>query len=123
MSRSPALCRRAFEGREASIGPTAGPTLDTAASLAHLLEEQGKLDEAETLMRRALAGFEEMFDPTHEHLINARGNLGALLTKRGGEEKEAGVVMVRAAIAALQSPPHSMPPSHEWIVRFTAALA
>ena len=50
---------RARTLRHARTGPTHPDTLTSVNNLAGLLQAQGKLDEAEPLYRRALAGREE----------------------------------------------------------------
>ena len=50
---------RARTLRHARTGPTHPGTLISVNNLAGLLQAQGKLDEAEPLYRRALAGSEE----------------------------------------------------------------
>ena len=55
-------------------------TLGTVGNLAILLDEQGKLDEAEPLYRRALAGKEEALGPAHPDTQSAE-----LLREQSGQ--------------------------------------
>lgn len=43
---------------------------------------QGKLDEAEPFLKRALAIFEEVLDPEHVDVATALGNLASLAKKK-----------------------------------------
>ena len=51
----------------------------------------------------------------HPSTVNARGNLGLLLMKRGDKS---GKGMVRDVLSSLLSPPHSLPETHRWITKF-----
>ena len=68
---------------EKALGPAHPDTLATVNNLANLLSDQGKLDEAEPLYRRALAGKEEALGPAHPSTLNSVGNLAILLNKKG----------------------------------------
>ena len=52
-------------------------------NLAILLKNQGKLDEAEPLYRRELAGEEEALGPAHPSTLGTVRNLAILLDKKG----------------------------------------
>ena len=111
------LYRRALEGFETTRGPTHPDTLVAVGNLGVLLKAQGKLEEAEPLYWRAIEGSAATLGAMHRNTINGRGNLGALMMMISGKEAE-GLKMVRAELAALTSPPHSLLPSHRWIVKF-----
>ena len=87
--------------------------------MAFLLKDQGKLTEAEPLLRRALEGNEKALGPDHRETWNSRGNLGIVLMKLGNKEGRSTIVKV---LSTLSSPPHSLPATHPWIKKFTAAL-
>ena len=48
------------------VMPVSGGSVDAVARLS-LLQEQGKLDEAESLCREAVEGFTEVLGPDHAH--------------------------------------------------------
>ena len=54
-------------------------TLTSVVSLAALLQSQGRLAEAEPLMRRDLAVCEEKAGPDHETTLVSANTLGGLL--------------------------------------------
>ena len=88
-------------------------------NLGYLLQARGQLDEAEPLLRRALVGYERRLGPEHSNTWNSRGNLGIVLMKLGNKEGRSTIVKV---LSTLSSPPHSLPTTHPWIKKFTAAL-
>ena len=45
--------------------------------------KHGKLEEAETLWRRAFHGFERKLGPDHAHTLSSVNNLGVVLDKQG----------------------------------------
>ena len=47
-------------------------------NLGHLLQAQGKLEEAQQLLRRAVTGGEAALGPDHPHTIHFRRNLAAV---------------------------------------------
>ena len=57
--------RRILLSDEAKLGPSHRQTLAAVHSLALLLRAQGRLDEAEPLLRRALAGYDAALGPLH----------------------------------------------------------
>ena len=122
LEEAEALFRRALEGREATLGASHKDTLRSTNNLAGVLQDQGKLEESEALFRRALEEFEATLGATHERTVNSRGNLGSVLMQRPGQQEE-GTAMVRDALAALSAPPHSLPASHRWMIKFSALLA
>ncbi|SLM38943.1 tpr repeat protein, partial [Lasallia pustulata] len=54
MAEAEAMHRRALEGNEKAWGPEHTSTLHTVHSLGILYKDQGKMDEAEAMYRRAL---------------------------------------------------------------------
>jgi len=111
--------RRALEGCERVLGVDHQGTLGSVYCLGGLLQEQGKLEEAEVLYRRAVEGFERVLGVGHRNTLNARGNLGLLFMKRGDKSGEG---MVRDVLSSLLSPPHSLLKTHRWIKKFNEAL-
>ena len=77
------------------------------------------MKEAEPLYRRALEGFERTLGPDHRNTWYSRGNLGIVLMKLGNKE---GRPQITQVLSTLSSPPHSLPTTHPWIKKFTAAL-
>ena len=110
---------RALEGNERTLGPDHKDTLILVNELGMLLRAQGKLNEAEPLYRRALEGFERTLGPDHRNTWYSRGNLGIVLMKLGNKE---GRPQITQVLSTLSSPPHSLPTTHPWIKKFTAAL-
>ena len=70
------LHRRAMAGYEAKLGLDHPSTLTSVNNLALLLENQGKLDEAD---RRALAGYESKLGPDHPDTLTTVNTLANLL--------------------------------------------
>ena len=110
---------RVLEGFERVLGVDHPDTLGSVNNLGMLLKEQGKLEEAETMLRRNLEGESKISGANHQDTFNARGNLGLLLMKRGDESGEG---MVRDVLSSLLSPPHSLTETHPWIKKFRQAL-
>ena len=88
--------------------------------LGSLLQDRGKLEEAELLHRRALEGQERVLRVNHPDTLYTRGNLGSLLMKRGDES---GKGMVCDVLSSLLSSPNSLTKTHPWIKKFNQALA
>lgn len=57
-------------------------TLDCLSSLAFLLRQQGRLDEADPIMSSALEGSRRVFGPSHPKTILVQNNYSALLMNR-----------------------------------------
>ena len=89
---------------------------------------QGKLDEAEPLMKESLAIYKKAFGSEHRNVFNLSGNLGSILMGQGSSSEDGGDVavegraMVQAALGRLVAPPHSLPAEHPWVKKFTSAL-
>ncbi len=69
---------------------------------AEVLRRQGRYDEAEVLLREALAIREESFDPGHRLILELKSGLGATLSGKG-EHAEAIVMLVEAYDGFLDS--------------------
>ena len=72
-----------MEIREAALGPDHPDVAADVAALAALVQEQGRLDEAEALYRGAAAVFEASLGPESYDLAITWNNLGALEAARG----------------------------------------
>ena len=81
--------------------------------------KQGKLEEAEKMLRRDLEGEAKIFGADHRNTLNSRGNLGLLLMKR---DDASGKGIVRDVLSSLLLPPHSLHKTHPWIKKFNQAL-
>ena len=78
---------------------------------------QGKLEEAETMGRKALAIITKSLGKDHRNTFRVSGNLGRILMARSDQH---GKVLVQAALDALLA--QGLPQGHRWIVEFTEAL-
>ena len=58
-------------------------TLHTVHNLGAVYTDQGKMQEAEAMYRRALEGFEKAWGPEHTSLLNTVNNLGLLYSNQG----------------------------------------
>ena len=77
------LLRRALAGREETLGSLHANTLTSVSCLGKVLDDQGKLTEAEPLYQRALKGREETLGLKHRDTLVSVNNLGELLVKQG----------------------------------------
>jgi len=73
-------------------------------SLAMLLQHQGKLAEAEPLLREALDGNKQRLGNSHLHTLTSINNLATLLQDQGKAEAEP---LMREASTGQLSPTHS----------------
>ena len=96
--------REAIRGYVANIIYTKRPsvvlcmsreTLSTVNNLGNLYYDQGKLDKAEQMYVRALAGYEKALGPDHTSTLSTVNNLGLLYTNQGKLE-EAEQMCIRA---------------------------
>jgi hypothetical protein len=92
-------------------------------NLGGLYTQQGRYPEAEELLTEALAGCRKQLGDDHEDTLNTEGNLGVVRTRQGGTAHAEGAAAVASVLALLQAPPHSLPETHVWVVKFRAALA
>jgi hypothetical protein len=74
--------RETIEVRRATLGPIHPSTLASVSNLAQLLKAQGKLGEAEPLMREALA-YLTTLSPKHPNTLSTMSSLAALLQAQG----------------------------------------
>lgn len=74
------MFQRALAGREKALGPNHVSTLNAMDNLGSCYHEQGRLDEAEELLLRALAGYKKTLgkEALNASLLNAVYNLGVL---------------------------------------------
>ena len=101
------------------LGRKHSDTLNTVNNLASLLKKQNKLDEAESLFRRALEGLEETLGPNHHDILNTKGNLGHCLML---QNNSLGREMVVDAFNKLQQGPNGIKASHPWYKKFSNIL-
>jgi tetratricopeptide (TPR) repeat protein len=81
---------------------TAGAYLDKVHNLGVLHVEQGKLDEAEQMYLRALAGYEKALGRDHTLTLNTVNHLGILYRRQGRiDEAEE---MYRRALVGYEKP-------------------
>lgn len=65
------------------LGPEHPHTLTSLHNMANLLKEQGKLDEAEELFKRAVGARERVLGAKHPKTIKTKENLAKTLTSQG----------------------------------------
>jgi tetratricopeptide (TPR) repeat protein len=70
-------------GRAAVLGPEHVDTLQSLISLGNTLEGQGRLPEAESVVRKALKGDERILAEDSPNVLMARNNLAGILAKEG----------------------------------------
>jgi len=75
--------REALEGYRRTLGDTHADTLTSINNLASLLQDQGKLSEAEPLMREAVSGAKKTLGDAHPTTVIIQKNLDELLQKMG----------------------------------------
>ena len=75
--------REALEGRRRTLGDTHPDTLTSINNLASLLQDQGKLSEAEPLHREAVSGAKKTLGVEHPTTVLFQENLNLLLQKMG----------------------------------------
>ena len=95
------LCRRARAGSTATLGPLHVDTLRAAASLAQVLHDQNKLDEAESLLWDVLASREQVCGRRAVETIDSVEHLASLLHDRG--KLKAASLQYRRALAGRTS--------------------
>jgi serine/threonine protein kinase len=100
LNRIEHLFREALETQKKFFGNDSLGEAATLRNLAGILEEEGKLEEAESAQRQALAAQRRFLGREHPDITAALGNLGLLL-QREGKLKEADSTF-RQAIAQLR---------------------
>ena len=65
------------------LGKNDPDTLSSVNNLGSLLQDHGKFDEAEPLLRRAMEGNEATLGAKHVNTTTSMGNLGLLLQGQG----------------------------------------
>jgi eukaryotic-like serine/threonine-protein kinase len=78
-----ALLNLALEKRGALHGPDSAEVAETLVALGVLRKDQGKLDDAESLVREGLAISRRHLPPNHPALANAASTLGRVMVARG----------------------------------------
>jgi hypothetical protein len=84
-----------LKGKEKALGLTHKTTLDTMYFFSGFYEEQGKYEEAEALMRRAVEGHQQTLGPEHPHTLDAVEQL-AKLCRIQGRTDEADALLSQA---------------------------
>ena len=105
------------------LGDDHPSTLTSMNNLGGLHTQQGKYAEAEELLTEALAARRRQLGDDHPHTLTTEGNLGVVRIRQGGTAHAEGAAAVASVLARLQAPPHSLPETHAWVVKFRAALA
>ena len=85
-----AKLKKTIKEQEVSLGVEHEDTLASVNNLGSLLQDQGKLAEAEPFFRRALEGRERTLGRDHPDTLASVNNLGSLL-KAQGKRKVSGV--------------------------------
>jgi tetratricopeptide (TPR) repeat protein len=103
-------------------------TLTLMSNLAELLQDQGKLAEAELLHRRVIEARERHHLETIAAFVGdgswniyASGKLGIALLKRSKSDQEGRELVIRG-LARLRSPPDPCPEHHHWVREWSEAL-
>ena len=119
------LLTEALAARRRQQGDDHPDTLTSMNNLGMLYKQQGKYTEAEELLTEALAGSRKQLGDDQPETLNtpAEGNLGVVRIRQGGTAHAEGAAAVASVLARLQAPPHALPETHAWVVKFRAALA
>ncbi len=118
-----ALYTEALAARSRQLGDDHPDTLTSMSNLGLLYLQQGKYAEAEELLKEALAAYRRQLGDDHADTLNTEGNLGVVHIRQGGAAHAEGAANVASVLARLQAPPHSLPETHAWVVKFRKALA
>jgi tetratricopeptide (TPR) repeat protein len=85
------MYQQALQGFEKAFGPEHTLTLDTVNNLGALYKNLGRLDEAEKMYRRALAGYAKVISPdqlmTYVPALNNMWTFASLRESRGRAEE------------------------------------
>ncbi|KAM3556999.1 hypothetical protein MY1884_004744 [Beauveria asiatica] len=88
------MFRRALGGFEAMLGPNHKQTLGLVSRLGHLCMEQHRADKAESLLARALRGYEETIEPAgfaqSQEALQAVADMGMLRLSQGQQREARG---------------------------------
>jgi tetratricopeptide (TPR) repeat protein len=114
---------KVLAARRRQLGDDHPDTLNSINNLGGLHTQQGKYAEAEELLTEALAAYRTQLGDDHENTLNTEGNLGVSRIRQGGAVHAEGAAAVASVLARLQAPPHALPETHAWVVKFRAALA
>ena len=68
---------------EKALGPNHKLTLETLSDLGQLYSTQGKLDEAETMYKRALLGYLRIYGPSHDRVTAISEKLASTRSEKG----------------------------------------
>ena len=117
------LLTEALAGRRRQLGDDHPNTLHSMNNLGGLFTQQRKYPEAEALLTATLAARRTQLGDDHLDTLNTDGNLGVVRIRQGGAAHAEGAAAVASVLARLQAPPHSLPETHAWVVKFRAALA
>jgi tetratricopeptide (TPR) repeat protein len=90
------LVREALEGRRAVLGPASGQTALSLNSMARIMKNSGRPEEALALFREAAGALRSAYGPDHPFLAITEHDLGELLWERG--ERGEGEAAVRDAL-------------------------
>ena len=77
------LFREELAGCRTTLGDDHEDTLGSINNLADLLQDEGRLDEAQPLLEEALAGRRAALGDAHPDTLGSINNLGALLKTQG----------------------------------------
>jgi tetratricopeptide (TPR) repeat protein len=78
-------------------------TLSTVNNLGNLYRDQGKMDKAERMYRRALQGYEKAWGPEHTLTLSTVNNLGLLYRDQG--KMDEAEKMYRRALQGFEKAP------------------
>jgi tetratricopeptide (TPR) repeat protein len=82
LDHAEATLRQALAALQRYHSPDSHATLDCLSSLAFLLRQQGRLDEADPIMSSALEGSRRVLGPSHPKTILVQNNYAALFMNR-----------------------------------------
>ena len=66
-----------------AYGPNHAGVADTLYNMAHLLETQGKLEDALAKFKEALRIYTEVYGPGHAHVTDTQSRVAAVLRAQG----------------------------------------
>ncbi len=102
------IAEQAYRFAEQKLSPEHPATLDSINNLALLYKAQGRYDEAELLLLRALAGHEKVHGHKHPDILNSANNLANIYHAQGRYgEAELLLLRVLASYEKVLGPKHS----------------